>query len=160
MRGVYEANYRLSGVNSARTLGYITVPSTIVVDILSAKITNESNETNEQLSAIWQRVTTLGTPTATSVTPAKKEKGDQAAASTVKMNVTASEPTYGSVAQSAAIVDGHELQGFPSLSGAIQAPTPEERFTIPPSDTYGLRLLIAPSSAIDIDVSILFQEKG
>jgi hypothetical protein len=159
MRGVYGANYRIAGVTTGKTLLYITVPSTIVVDILSCYVTNESNETNEQLLCCLQRVTTLGTPTATTITPTKAEKGDQAAASTVKANVTASEPTYGAIAQGGAIVDADGLQGFPSLSGWAYQPTPEERQTIAPGDTWGLRLVNTITSA-DLCVQLNFQERG
>lgn len=159
MRGVFKANYRIAGVTTAKTLMYITVPSTIVVDILSAYVTNESNETNEQILCVLQRVTTLGTPTATTITPTKSEKGDQAAACTVKANVTASEPTYGAIAAGAAIVDAEGLSGVPSLSGWVYETTPEERQTIAPSDTWGLRLVNAITSS-DLAIQINFQERG
>lgn len=159
MRGVYTANYRIAGVTTAKTLFYITAPSTGLIDILSTIVTNESNETNEQMAVCWQRITTLGTPTATTVTPAKNEKGDQAAQGTYKANVTASEPTYGASAQGAALVDMHGLQGAPSLSGYMHGPTPEERRTIAPSDTWGLRLLNNITSA-DLTIEVVVQEKG
>lgn len=159
MRGVYKANYRIAGVTTAKTLLYITVPSTIMVDILSAYVTNESNETNEQILCSLQRITTLGTPTATTITPTKSEKGDQAAASTVKANVTANEPTYGAIAQGGAIVDADGLNGAPSLSGWIYETTPEERQTIAPGDTWGLRLVNNISLA-DLVIQLAFQERG
>ncbi len=161
MRGVYRANFRIAAVTSARTLLYITAPASVCVDILNARITNESNETNEQLLAAWQRITTLGTPTATTITPTKSESGDQAAASTVKANVTASEPTYGASAQGAAIVDVEGLMGFASLSGYFYQPTPEERLTIKVGESWGLRLL-APSAPVSFDlcVEVTFQERG
>ena len=159
MRGVYRANYRISGVTTAKTLLYITVPSTIVVDLLSGSVTNESSETNEQILCVLQRVTTLGTPTATTITPTKSEKGDQSAASTVKANVTASEPTYGAIAQGAGIVDVDGCVGVPSLSGWFYSPTPEERQTIAPGDTWGIRLVNTIASA-DLCIQLNFQERG
>jgi len=159
MRGVYTANYRISSVSTAKTLMYLTVASGKPVTILSAKVTNESNETNEQFVCALQRVTTLGLPIATTVTPAKMEYGDQAAACTVKANVTATEPTYGAIAQGAAIVDVVGLVGFPSLSGWFYTPTPEERITFASGDTWGLRLLNSVTAA-DLCVEIVFQEQG
>lgn len=159
MRGVYRANYRISANTAAKTLIYITAASGKPVDILSACVTNESNETNEQFLCCLQRVTSLGTPTATSVTPTKSEYNDQSAASTVKANVTASEPTYGANGQGAAIVDAVGLMGFPSLSGWFYQPTPEERLTIASGDTWGLRLLNAITSS-DLCVEITFQERA
>ncbi len=161
MRGIYRVNYRISAVVAAKTLMYLTAPAAVSVDILAARITNESNETNEQMVAAWQRVTSLGTPTATTVTPAKSEFGDQAAASTVKANVTANEPTYGAIAQGAAIIDVEGLMGFASLSGYFYQPTPEERLTIKVGETWGLRL-IAPAVPLSFDccIEVVFQERG
>lgn len=152
MRGVYTASYRISGLSAAKTLMYVTAPSTKVVEILSASLCNETNETNEQLLCTLQTVNSLGTPTATTVTPAKHEAGDQAAGSTVKANVTASEPTY---------VSDTEIgrEGFSSLGGYYYDPMPEERPTIAPSATMGLRIINAPTS-FDAVVKITFREIG
>ena len=112
MRGVYEASYKITSLSAAKTLMYITAPADACIEILSIEITNTSNETNEQCEATFQKVNSLGTPTATSVTPTPTEAGDQAASATVAANVTASEPTY---------VSGVEFgrKGFPSLGGYI-----------------------------------------
>ena len=106
----------------------------------------------------FQRITTLGTPTATTITPGKTESS-QGASSTVKANVTASEPTYGAIAQGAAIVDVAGLVGFPDLSGWFFQPTPEERNTFSAGDSWGLRLLNAMTSA-DLCVEVVFLEQG
>ena len=67
-----ELFLKISGLNSARTLLYITAPATRCVEILSAKVTDASNATNQQLECCWQQIGTLGTPTATPLTPSKK----------------------------------------------------------------------------------------
>ena len=159
MRGVYTANYRISAIAAAKTLVYVTVPSGQVIEIHHTEVSNESNESNEQCVIAWQRITTLGTPTATTITPAKHEKGDQAAASTWKANVTAFEPTYGAIAQGAAIVDVIGLKGFPSLGSYIYAPTPEERVYFASADNWGLRLINTPT-AFDISIEVTFREIG
>lgn len=153
MRGVYEAVIKISGLNAAKTLVYISAPADKVVEILEAEVTNLSQETNEQLEACLQRVSTLGTPTATTLTPSKKESGDQAAGSTVKGNVTASEPTYSSNSEMG-------YQGFASLSGYAFKPTPEERPIIPGQGTVGLRLITAPATAFDAICRVTFREIG
>jgi hypothetical protein len=157
MRGVYTAQYRIAAVTTAKTLMYFTAATDKPIEVLSASVTNESNESNEQILCGFQRITTLGTPTATTVTPAKHEPGDQAAASTVKANVTASEPTYGSIAQGADIINAYGLEGAASLSGWNFPPTPEERFTIKSGDSYGLRLVNTIASA-DLVVRVTFRE--
>ncbi len=152
MRGVYTASIAISGLNAAKTLMYITAPATKVVEILSAAISNSSNETNEQLLATFQTVNVLGTPTGTATTPAKHETGDQAAGSTVVGNVTASEPSY---------VANTEVgrEGFSSLGGYFFDPTPEERPIIVAAGTLGLRMISTPA-AFDAMVRITFREIG
>lgn len=153
MRGVYRAVISASGVNSARTLMYITAPTNKVVEVLSAKIGDNSNATNQQLEACFQLIGTLGTPTGTSLTPTKSEQGDQAAGSTVVGNVTASEPTYTANTQ-------FDLQGFAMLAGYQHAPVPEERLVIAGTASWGLRLLTASPTSFVADVEICFREIG
>lgn len=150
MRGVYNASIQISGLAAARTLMYITAPSLAGVEILSVAVTNATNETNEQLEIELAQIGTLGTPTATTVTPAKNEQGDQAAACTVKGNVTASEPTFDTTF--------YDRQAFASLSGYYFSPMPEERPIIKPAASAGLYLVTAPSSAITFNVNIRFRE--
>ncbi len=152
MRGVYRANIAIAGLNSARTVLYITAPSTAIVEILSAKIGDMDNATNQQLEACWQKVTS-GSPTATSLTPTKSEQGDQAAGSTVAGNVTASDFTYTSNTQ-------FDLQGFAMLAGYQHAPVPEERLYIAPSATWGLRLLTSSPTSFGCVVEAVFREIG
>lgn len=152
MRGVYEASYKISALNSARTLMLLTAPADGIVEILQATITNCSNETNEQLEAVLQTVDTLGTPTDTPVTPGKREAGDAASGSTVTANVTASEPSF---------VAGTEVgrEGFASLAGYRFQPVPEERPIVAPGETIALKMLSAPT-AFDCIVSLVFREVG
>lgn len=154
MRGVYHASYAISGLAAAKTVMYITSASGKVVEILSASLSNESNETNEQLECKFHRVATLGTPTATTVTAAPTEPGDQAAGSTVKGNVTALEPTY-----EAEHVKEFGKKGFSSLAGWYFDPLPEERPVIESAGTIGLRMMSTPT-AFDALLNIVFREIG
>lgn len=152
MRGRYTAQGTISSLSAAKTLLYITAPSTACVKIVSTSVTNNTNETNEQIEIAWQSIGTLGTPTATTLTPSKSEPGDQAAASTVKLNVTASEPTY-----TANTLHGHK--GVASLNGYFYPDISSDEIIIPPSGTFGLRLLSSPT-AFDATVNVTFQEIG
>jgi hypothetical protein len=154
VRGVYEACYNIAGLNSARTLLYLTAPSGKCVEVRLAEVSNASNEANEQCEVTLQKVTTLGTPTATTVTPTKTEQGDQVAGSTVKANVTASEPTYTS---GPAVEVGRK--GFASIGGYQYSPDELERLVIAPTDTWGVRLLNSPA-AFDVVVRLVFREIG
>lgn len=131
---------------------YVTAASGVVVEVLRVTVTNANNETNEQLECVLQRVSSLGTPTKTDVTPGKHEAGDQAAASAVAANVTASEPTYAS---------NTELGGeaFPSTAGWAFVPTPEERPTVADGATMGLRMISTPTS-FDAVINWTFREIG
>ena len=152
MRGVYDAVIEIAVLNSARTVMYITAPSTKVVEVLSAAIENASVATSEQHKATFQKVTTLGTPTATTLTPSKHEDGDQAAASVVKGNCTSEPTTYAADTEVG-------KKGYSSVAGYFFGSQPEERLYITAGQTYGLRLLSTPTSFVGI-VRITFREIG
>lgn len=153
MKGVYTSVIKIAGLNAAKTVIYLTSASSRACEIISASIGNSgTNVTNQQLEATFQRVTTLGTPTGTAITPSPQETNDQAASATVVGNVTASEPTY----TSGVVFD---QQGFASLAGYQHAPVPEERIIVPPSATIGLRMLSSPT-AFDADVKMVHREIG
>jgi len=153
---VYTSSHKTSGsISTAKTLAYITSPSTAVVRLLRAEVVAPENDVNEQLDLCLQKITTLGTPTATTVTGSKHEAGDAAPAATTKFNVTASEPTYGS-----ADVDVVGRKGAPSLAGWSYAPSEKEELVIPPSTSWGLRLLTAPDTGKVLTILLTWGEVG
>lgn len=151
MRGVYTASYRIGALASAKTLMYISASSGLVNEVQSASVTNESNETNEQLICAFQKISALGTPSGLVVAPTPHEFNDKASASTVFANI-GNEPTYAS-----GILVGQE--GYSSIAGWVFNPTPEERFYISPNDTWGLRILNAPT-AFDAVIRVTYREIG
>lgn len=154
MRGVYRANVQATGLTAGRTLMYITAPANRVIEILSATITPVgANVTNQNLEAAFQRITTLGSPTGTALTPNPTEANDQASQATAVGNITASEPTYTANTQ-------HGKQGFASLGGFQHAPVPEERMHITGGATVGLRLLTGSFTSQDVDVEVCWREVG
>lgn len=154
MRGVYRLCDTISGVTTAKTLAYITVPSDAVVEILSARITAQDEDTSEQIMAELNRIATLGTPTGTSKTAKPTEEGSAAFGGTCIVNVTADEPTYDD--ESASIASG----GANKLGGWEYVPLPEERPIISPGDTVGFRLIDAIANSTDLTVEITFREIG
>ena len=62
MRGVYTAEYEIAALSQAKTVLLMEVPSDMVIEILSAAITNMDRDTAEQLEAGLFPVTTKGTP--------------------------------------------------------------------------------------------------
>ena len=153
IRGVYEASLLCSAVTTDRTLLYLTAPSGKTVEVLSAAITDASNTTNAQIEGVIQKITTLGSPTGTSITPTKTEQGDQASGSTVVGNITGSEPSY-----TAGVLQGHE--GFSNLGGWYYSPIPEERMYIAGGDSWGIRILDTVPSSTDFVVRIRYREIG
>lgn len=154
MRGVYRASGTIAAVTTAKTLIYLTVPSGQQIEILSARITCEDEDTSEQIKAELNRIATLGTPTATSITPKPTEEGDGAWGGSAFLNVTASEPTYD--AYGSAIASG----GANKLAGWEYVPAPEERAVVAPSDNVGLRLIDAIANSSDLTAEITFRAIG
>lgn len=139
MRGIYTAGVSITGLGAAKTLLLLQVPSTRAIEILSAAISNGDNETNEQLRAAFQRVSSVGSPAGTSVTPSKHEPGDQASSLTVLGNLTAEPTTYDTASKLAEA-------GFATLAGWVFQPSVEERIVVGPSGQIGLVLLNGPTS--------------
>ena len=148
----YEAVYPCVTVTAAQTLMYLTAPSTMCGRITYASIAIADVDTNEQTYACIDRISSLGTPTGTSVTPSKTSNGDSASSFTCKADITGSEPTY------AATPVGQEA--FPSISGwRFQPLTENEYIEIKPSESVGVKLLGAIASST-VTVRIVFQEIG
>ena len=154
MQGVYRASGTVSAVTTAKTLLYLTTPSTAVIEILRASITCQDEDTSEQIFAHLSRIATLGTPTKTDITPKPTEEGSSASGTTAHLNVTASEPTYD------AIGDSIHSGGANKLASWEYVPLPEERPIISPSDSVGLALVDAIATSSDLTVEILYRELG
>jgi hypothetical protein len=131
---------------------YITVPSTCVAELFGVNVTQSSVVSAEQLDIGIQKVSSLGTPTATSVTPRPTEGISGASTCTVKANVTGSEPTYSG--------EVFGRQGVANVAGYFFDPLPEQRPILGVSTTYGVRLFSTPGSSYTIDVEISWREIG
>src|SRR5262249_13125420 len=132
MRGVYDSFIHITGLNALKSAMLIEVPAGKLLEILSGQISNPSNNTNQQLEAGFYKVTRLGSPVGTSVTPTPMEVGDAASSVTVLGNLT-TEPTT----VSATIATG--VAGFSSLAGWQYQPVPEERLVMSPSTNWVLK---------------------
>lgn len=127
-------------VTTARTLIYVTAPSNGALLISRGQATQENLTTDENLYCALQRITTLGTPTATAITP--KPIGKHGAALfTAKGNVTASEPTF-----TADDEDG--LEGYHIRSGFYYRP--DYGLIVEAGASAALRLLKAPSASMNV----------
>lgn len=154
MRGVFRLVDTIGSVTTAKTLLYITSPSNAVVEILGAKVTCQNEDTSEQIMIELNRISSLGTPTATTIVPKVSEEGASAFGGVCKSNVTAGEPTYDD--ESAAMASG----GANKLAGFDYSPLPEERPILSPNDSVGLRLLNTIDNSCDLTAELLFREIG
>lgn len=151
MRGEYKASAKISALNAAKTLMLFEGVASKEIEFTSIDVTTVgSNVTMQNLEIALDRVTTLGTPAGTSVTPNPAETGDQASAISVLANLTAEPTTYGA---------RQDYQGAPSIGGYHYGGIPEERDGVPPSGNIGLRLLNAPTAA-DFIITARWIERG
>ena len=146
MQGVYTFQYQITSVNAAKTLLYVAPSATQALEILSAKVTQTNITASEQLECMISRITSIGTPTATSITATLTEPTTPAFGGTAKANVTASEPTYGSVQI--------DQNGWANVGGYFYDPLPEERVIIAPGAYVGLKLLTSPANTYTLDVTM------
>ena len=153
MRGVFRLSGTISAVTTAKTLLYIEV-GTAPIEILSAKVTCQDEDTSEQIFVELNRIATLGTPTATTEVAKPTEEGSAAYGGTCKLNVTASEPTYDDITD--AVASG----GANKLAGWEYVPLPEERIIVAGGDDIGLRLVDDIANSSDLTAEIIFREIG
>lgn len=154
MRGVFRASGTISAVTTAKTLIWITAPAGKVLEIYRASITNQDEDTSEQIFAELNRIATLGTPTSTTLTPKPTEEGSAASGVTCEINVTGSEPTYDAITAAMASGGANKLGIWEAVF------LPEERPVIAPSDSFGLRLIDAIANSCDLTAEIVFREIG
>lgn len=151
MRGVYTAEHDVA-VSGAKTLMLLELPADLVVEVLGASITNQDVDTSEQLHCGLYRVSTIGDPSGTEITPEKHENGDVASTVTATAALATEPDTYDAIA--------FDQRGFNNLAGYNYDPIPEERPIVSPSSAVGLRLLSAPSTSHILNMQIIYREIG
>jgi len=151
MRGVYVAEAKISALAAAKTLMLVEAAAGKLIEILSAvAVQVDKAAASQQIECEISRVTTLGTPAGTSVTPNPTEPGDQASTATVLANLTAEPTAYG-------VNLDHD--GGPSVGGYRYQPQPEERGLDGAGASFGLRLPNVPNSG-DFVVQVKYRELG
>ena len=154
MQGVYRLSGTITGVTTAKTLLIIETHATKPIEILSARITNQDEDTSEQIFAELTRIVTRGSPTMTTEVPKPTEESSSAYGGVCSLNVTASEPTYDDITD--AIFSG----GANKLGGWEYFPAPEERAIVAAADDVGLRLVDAIANSSNLTAEITFREFG
>jgi hypothetical protein len=150
MRGVYTAGITITGLSSSKTLLLVQPPSTVSVEILSISLTKTDSETSEQLICEVSFVKVLGSPSGSSITPAKHEIGDHSSGSTITGNLTVEPTSY---------LSPVDRQGFNNLAGYRYNPIPEERPVIKSGSALGLRMISTPTP-FDAYAQVVYREIG
>lgn len=136
-RGVYEVHGDAQVVATAITILELTAPSTAVLEILKAWVTQSSITASTAGRMRLLRKTATITGTASPPTPVALD-ASAAAGATAKWLATA-EGTDGNVI---------DEQGFNFLNGYLWTPiTARSRLLIPPSGIIALKFPAAPTSA-------------
>ena len=152
MRGVYTGTVIHSALAAAKDLYVLTAPSSKVLEVLRAWITNSSNETNEQLVGVLIRASAAGTGAATSIVKKPHEVGDKASDSTLEHTYATTQPTLEA--------DPLAREGITSLSGVEFIRAPEERIYVQPSGIFVIRITTTTFTALDVTAGITWREIG
>lgn len=123
MRGVYKIQDVITSVTTAKVLLYVKSPTGKPLEILSAHITSEDEETNEQFVAQLVRVASGTVGGGDALTPKPTEEGSAAFAGTAKGGNTAITGLTADGDDDAIHRAGANKQG----SGWEYMPMPEER---------------------------------
>ena len=154
MRGVYRLGGTAVSVAVTKTLVFLRAPATGVIEILSARITCENEDTSEQFIGELNR--TDGSAAGTSTAEVAKPTEELSAASVVTLgsiDYTVEPTVYDH------LTDAIARGGANKLGGWEYVPLPEERPVLAPSDRVGLRI-IGPFTAAIFTGEIIYREIG
>ena len=152
MRGVFKATGTIAAVTTKFTFCTLTTV-TNPIEILSARVTAQDEDTSEQMFIELNRAN--GSGTGTTKTPRPLEEGSAAATTTSKHTITTvNEPTYDAIDYAIAAGGANKLAGWEYV------PMPEERAIVKASDSVGLRLVDDVANATDFTYEITFREIG
>jgi len=155
MRGVYTVRQQIASLSTAKTVLLGTVPSSCVVEILEAYLTNANQSTLEQLDIGLFLVTTLGTPTGTTISAGNVQKTEGGSPNTVVtwLGDLTGEPT-------AYDANPLHVEGVINVGGYRYEPVPEARRWIGVSKSFGLRILVNPVNSFKAECVITYREVG
>jgi len=145
---VYVARMDAISVAAAKTLIDLTAPSTAVLEILRAWISQDTSETSTQEVAEIGRKTAAGAGGA-AFTPVKFAVGDSASGVTASIGPTGEGSGYSVLIR----------EGFNLVNGWLYLPVPEERIQVPPSGIISLKLAQV-TATITVSAGIVWKEVG
>lgn len=155
MRGVYTVAAEITALATAKTLLLGQCPSTMMLEILSAKLTDANQSTVEQWEVGLYNVSTVGSPAGSSISSVNIQATEPAGAATSitwLYNLTTEPSAYASLP-----IDD---DGVTNIAGYRYNPMPEERRIIAPSAYFGLRLISTPTNSFKAKAQITYREIG
>lgn len=155
MRGVYTVTTSVTAVTTAEPLLYIATPADTMIEILSASITCEDEDTSEQIKARLTRVASGSVAGGVALTPKPTEEQSAASGCTAKGGDTA---ITGLTSDGAA--DAIHAAGANKLGGWHYDPTPEERAIVTISDEVVLETVDTIANSCDLLATITYREIG
>lgn len=155
MQGVYRLADTITTVTTAQLLLYLAAPSTAVLEILSAKVTCQDEDTAEQINIKLARVASGTVAGGGALTPKPTELGSSASGATGKEGNTAITGLTMDSDSNALASGGANKLG----AGWEYLPFPEERNIISPSDELVLEILDTIVSC-DLTCEITYREIG
>jgi hypothetical protein len=153
---VYSAVFEGVSVTAVQDFFELTAPSTASVMVHEVHITQDDNETSQQLPVKLIRVpatVTSGTG-GTSPTPRKMESGSPAAAATVEANNVTTQATTSGTLEVLRRIGDNVLNGWHWVF------LPETRLWLAPSGVLVVRLATAPAAALLMSGEIVWEEVG
>ncbi len=158
MRGVYTAEIEIAALLPAAGDGLLTLecPGDMVLEILSASVTNMDTDVAEQIACGLFDITDETSLAGTAIVPRKHEQGDVASSVTALGAGNAGMAGEPDVWASKA----YDRQGANNLAGYRYDPIPEERPIVSPGKFIGLRMLTVPAAAFKAAVQIVYREIG
>ncbi len=154
MQGVYRLTGTIANVTTAQSLAWIATHATKPIEIFSARVSCEDEDTSEQIYVELNRIATVGSMAGTTDVPKQTEEGSSNYGGVCKVNMTVEPTGYDDITD--AICAG----GANKLGSWEYVPMPEERVIIAPADDVALRLVDAIANASGISYEITFREIG
>lgn len=153
MGRVYSAVLNSVAIAAAAEVFYVKAPTDAVVVIHEIKVTQDSDETSQQLPFRMYRTATDQSAKGTAITPNPSEEGDAAFGGTVRSNILTA--AIFATPGAALLSDSQNM-----LNGLHYLPVPEDRIVISPGDGFVVKLNAAPSASLDFSGYLILEEIG
>ena len=156
MGRMYSASFSIASAAAILDFVEIVAPATAVVVIHEIHITQDTQETSEQLPVSILRVPATATSGSGGAAVTSRKIGgvlDAAAASAVEAGNTTVATTSGTLETIRRLAEN-------ILNGWHWVFTPETRIVVPPSGMVVVRLLTAPTAALAVSGELIFEEIG